>query len=62
LNAWNSRIREIESGEPAAYNLLVRICQNEIAREGEKERSDDNTVLACLVSRFDPVRERRDQA
>ena len=31
LNEWSAEIREIESGEPATYTLLVRLCQNEIA-------------------------------
>jgi len=37
LNTWSARICEIESGEPAIYNLLVRICQNEIARAKGKK-------------------------
>jgi len=32
LAIWSSRLRQIESGETAAYVVLVRLCQNEIAR------------------------------
>lgn len=31
LSEWSARIREIESWEPTAYTLLVRLCQNELA-------------------------------
>ncbi|MBU9614739.1 hypothetical protein KTE96_23675 [Burkholderia multivorans] len=52
LNAWSARLREIESGETSAYSLLVRICQNEIARS--RGDSADVTYIpfwrACLAN------------
>jgi hypothetical protein len=36
VNAWRSRIAEIESGEPPALRALIVLCQNDIAiAEGE---------------------------
>jgi hypothetical protein len=51
LNTWSARIREIESGETSVYNLLVRICQNELARS--RGNKADVTYIpvwrACLA-------------
>lgn len=51
LNLWSARLREIESGETSVYNLLVRICQNEIARS--RGNKGDVTYIpvwrACLA-------------
>lgn len=32
LNNWTARLVEIEAGEPPVYCVLVRLCQNEIAK------------------------------
>lgn len=32
LNTWAARLVEIEAGEPPVYCVLVRLCQNEIAK------------------------------
>ena len=37
INEWSAQLREIESGEPASYNLLVAICQNELANSRGRE-------------------------
>jgi hypothetical protein len=32
LNNWAARLAEIEAGEPPVYCVVVRLCQNEIAK------------------------------
>lgn len=32
LNVWAARLRRIEVEEPATYNMVVRLCQNDMAR------------------------------
>lgn len=55
LSAWSARIREIESGEPAVYNLLVRICQNELARaRGQKQDVTHISWWRALLAHFLP--------
>ena len=50
LNAWNVRIREIESGGWPTYTLLLRMCQNEIARA--KAKSADITHIPWWRSKL----------
>jgi hypothetical protein len=50
LNAWSARIREIESGGWPTYTLLLRMCQNEIARA--KGKSADITHIPWWRSKL----------
>ncbi|RQR22554.1 hypothetical protein DIE23_36705 [Burkholderia sp. Bp9143] len=55
LSAWSARIREIESGEPPVYNLLVRICQNELARaRGQAQDVTHISWWRALLAHFLP--------
>jgi hypothetical protein len=51
LNSWAARLREIESGETSVYNLLVRICENEIARARGNKKDVTHIPFwrACLA-------------
>lgn len=43
VDAWAARLRRIEADEPATYNIVVRLCQNEIAR-ARGERKDVTSI------------------
>jgi len=62
LNEWSAKIREVESGEPAVYTLLVQICQNEMANaRGDTKHISKVHWYEALLAHLFPFSSRKVQ-